>query len=41
VDMKWMCHSNRDHLPDLVGSEVGLDIDAFHVKRFSIYPYDQ
>jgi hypothetical protein len=25
-------------LPDLAGSEVGLDIDAFHVKRLSVYP---
>ena len=32
-----MCHSDRDHLPDLAGSEVGLDIDAFHVERLSVY----
>jgi len=38
VDMKRVCHSSRDYLPDLVGSEAGLDIDAFHVERFSIYP---
>jgi hypothetical protein len=38
VDMKRMCHSSRDYLPDLCGSEVGLDIDACHVKRFSVYP---
>src|SRR5262249_30482062 len=37
VDMKRMCHSSRNHLPDLAGSEVGLDIDAFHVKRLSVY----
>jgi hypothetical protein len=38
VDMKRMCHSNRHYLPDLAGSELGLDIDTFHVKRLSIYP---
>src|SRR5437870_9457157 len=38
VDMKWMCHSSRAYLPDLVSSEVGLDIDACHIKRFSVYP---
>src|ERR1700748_3818267 len=37
VDMKGMCHSGRNYFPDLGGSEVGLDIDAFHVKSFSIY----
>src|SRR6516164_3405390 len=38
VDMKRMCHSSRNHLPDLAGSEAGLDIDAFHVKRLSVDP---
>src|SRR6516164_10986915 len=38
VNMKRMCHSSRDHLPHLAGSELGLDIDAFHVKRLSVDP---
>src|SRR5262245_61482037 len=38
MDMKWMCHSGRDHLPHLAGSELGLNIDTFHVKRLSVYP---
>ena len=38
MDMKRMCHSNRVHLPDLAGSEAGLDVDALHVKRLSVYP---
>ena len=32
MDMKRMCHSNQVHLPDLAGSEAGLDVDALHVK---------
>jgi hypothetical protein len=30
--MKRMCHSSRDYLPDLPGSSVGLDIDAFCMR---------
>src|SRR5262249_53863415 len=40
VDMKRMRHSNRHDLPDLAGSELGLDIDTFHIKRLPIYPYE-
>jgi catechol 2,3-dioxygenase-like lactoylglutathione lyase family enzyme len=38
MDMKWMCHSERDHFPDLTGSEPGLDIASFHAKRLSVFP---
>src|SRR3974377_73616 len=37
VDMKRMCHSSRDDLPDFACSELGRDIDAFHVERLSVY----
>ena len=38
VDVKRMRHADRGDLPDLGRSELGLDIDAPHVKRFPVYP---
>src|SRR5271165_2182901 len=35
VDVKRVCHSSRDYLPDLAGSDLGLYVDAFHIERLS------